>query len=413
MEGRSIPFTRAARMRIPPSALLLGLALAACGRGEGGDAVRVDTLDGGTVSVRNPEQGEWTEQTAWRAVEELRLGRVDGAGADAFAMPIALEADGRGRMYVLDAQAAQLRVFEADGRHVRSVGGPGAGPGELRQPLGMAMAPDGALWVVDSGNGRFTVFDTSGAPRTTVRRASGLAMAPWPGRFDRQGRLWDVAMGAGGITGPPALVRTDPASGRTQRVDLPRFTPASFDASNGPVSVSAPVPYTPDLVWTLDAEGRVWSGVSDRYRLRLHDAEGDTLRVVERAARPVEVTGAERDSVPAQLKWFTDQGGRVDLSRVPKHKPAFVSVRTDDLGWLWVRPSLPAAERSAAFDVFDPEGRYQGRLALPVAHEDRMPLVIRGDRIYAVVLSDAGVPQVVRFRIQGRSPGGRRVADRR
>ncbi|HYR08167.1 MAG TPA: 6-bladed beta-propeller [Longimicrobium sp.] len=400
-------------MHVHRSALLLVLALAACGRGEGTDAVRVDTLDGGTVAVHNPERGAWTEQTAWRASEELRLGRAEGEGADVFAMPVALEADAHGRMYVLDAQAGQLRVFDAGGGHVRSLGGQGAGPGELRQPLGMAMAPDGALWIVDPGNGRFTVFDTSGALRTTVRRASGLAMVPWPGRFDRQGRLWDVSMGAGGVSGPPALLRVDPASGGVQRVDLPAYTPASFDASNGPVSVSAPVPYAPDLVWTLDADGRVWSGVSDRYRLRLHEPAGDTLRVVERAAAPVEVTPAERDSVPAQLKWFTDQGGRIDLSRVPRHKPAFVSIRTDDQGWLWVRPSLPASQRNAAFDVFDPQGRYQGRLALPVPHEDRMPLVIRGDRIYAVVLNDAGVPQVVRFRIHGRSPGGTRVANRR
>lgn len=396
------------------AAALLGLALAAgCGRGGGADAIRVDTLDGGTVAVHNPEQGVWTEQTAWRAMEDLRLGRAEGAGPDVFAAPVALEVDARGRLYVLDAQAGQLRVFGADGAHVRSLGGQGAGPGELRQPLGMAMAPDGALWVVDPGNGRFTAFDTSGAVRTTVRRASGLAMVPWPGRFDRQGRLWDVSTGPTGMSGPPALLRVDPASGKVQRVDLPSFTPAQFSASNGPVSVSAPVPFSPELAWTLDAEGRVWSGVTDRYRLRLHDPAGDTLRVVERAAAPVEVASSERDSVPGRLKWFTDQGGRIDLSRVPRHKPAFVSIRTDDRGWLWVRPSLPASERNAAFDVFDPEGRYQGRLPLPIQHEDAMPLVIRGDRIYAVVLNDDGVPQVVRFRIEGRAPGGMRVADRR
>lgn len=396
------------------AALLLGCALtAACGRdGGAAGAVRVDTLASGTVAVHNPERGAWTEQTAWRAVEDLRLGRADGSGPDVFAAPIALEADALGRLYVLDAQANQLRVFGADGRHVRSVGGQGAGPGEFRQPMGMTIAPDGAVWVVDPGNGRFVVFDTGGALRSTVRRASGLAMMPWPGRFDQQGRLWDVSMGPGGISGPPALLRVDPASGKVQPVNLPAFSPPHFSASNGPVSVSAPIPFSPELVWTLDAEGRVWSGVSDRYRLRLHEPSGDTVRVVERAAAPVPVDASERDSLPARLKWFTDQGGRIDLSRVPRHKPAFTSVMVDDQGWLWVRPALPAAERNAAFDVFDPEGRYQGRVALPLAHENGMPLIIRGDRIYAAVLSDEGVPQVVRFRIEGRSPAAPRVAPR-
>lgn len=351
-------------------------------------------------------------RSTWRAVEEPRLGRADGGGPEVFGMPAALEVDAYGRLYVLDAQAGQVRVFDASGRHVRSFGRQGAGPGELAQPMGMAMAGDSALWVVDPGNARFSVFDTTGAVRATVPRASGLAMFPWPGRFDRQGRLWDVATGSGGMAGPPALLRLDPASGRTERFPLPAFTPPQFTSARGPVHVAAPVPYSPELAWALDAEGRVWSGVTDRYRLALHQPGGDTVRVVRHAAAPVPVAASERDSVPAQLRWFTDQGGRVDLSRVPKHKPAFRSVRTDDRGWLWVRPSLPAGERNAAFDVFDPQGRYHGRVSLPIPHEDGMPLVIRGDRIYAVLLSDAGVPQVARLRIEGRRTAETRVADR-
>jgi len=357
---------------------------------------------------QSSERGVWTEQTAWRAVEEPRLGRADGAGPDVFGMPAALEVDAYGRLYVLEAQAGQVRVFDADGRHVRSFGRQGAGPGELAQPMGMAMAPGGAaLWVVDPGNSRYSVFDTTGAVRNTIRRASGLAMFPWPGRFDRQGRLWDVAAGADGMAGPPALLRLDPASGHTERFPLPSFKPPQF---SGPASIVAPVPYAPELAWALDADGRLWSGVTDRYRLTLHEPGGGTVRAAERAAAPVPVAASERDSIPAQFKWFTDQGGRVDLSRVPRHKPAFVSIRTDDRGWLWVRPTLPAGESGTAFDVFDPDGRYQGRLALPIQHQDGMPLVIRGDRIYAVVQNEAGVPQVARFRLEGRAPAQTRVA---
>ena len=116
------------------------------------------------------------------------------------------------------------------------------------------------------------------------------------------------------------------------------------------------------------------------------------------------MTAAERDALPVQLRWFTDQGGRVDLARVPSHKPAFVSVTTDDRGWLWVRPSLPDTATNTQLDVFTPEGIYQGRLALPVLLPENMPLVIRGDRIYAVALGENDVPQVVRFRIEGRPP---------
>ncbi|HEU0301015.1 MAG TPA: 6-bladed beta-propeller [Longimicrobium sp.] len=390
------------RLPLARLALMAFLPLAACSRGGEPRTVQVDSLPGGGVVVRNPAAGAWTDASAWRAVEDLRIGAAEGEGPDVFAMPAAVEVDAHGRLYVLEAATGQVRVFGADGGHVRSMGRQGAGPGELAQPVGMALAPDGTLWVVDPGNGRFTVFDTAGALRTTVRRDNGFAAFPWPGRFDRQGRLWDVALGTGAPGAVPALLRLDPASGRAERLALPAFTPEQFVARRGGITSTAPVPFSPALVWTLDADGRVWSGVTEHYRLHLHHPAGDTLRTVERAGPRVPVTAAERDALPVQLKWFTDQGGSVELSRVPSHKPAFVAVTTDDRGWLWVRPSLPESATNTQLDVFSPDGVYQGRLALPVLVPENMPLVVRSDRIYAVVLSEDDVPGVVRFRIDGR-----------
>jgi streptogramin lyase len=378
------------------------LALAACG-GDGGavSAIRVDTLANGAVAVHNPEQGLWTEKTAWRAVEDLRIGDADGTGPDVFANPFALEVDAYGRIYVLDSQTREVRVFNPDGSHVRTVGREGAGPGELKQPAGMAFGPDGTLWVADPGNVRFTLWDTAGTLRPSVPRRNGLHMMPWPGRFDRRGRLWDIAMSAGGMQAGHDLLRVDPATGDAEQVPLPSVQRERFSARGGQMTVT--VPFTPGLAWTLDGEGRVWSGVTDRYRLALHEPGGDTLRVVERASSPVPVSSAERDSIHVQYKWFTDQGGKLDLSRVPAHKPAFEAIHVDDRGWLWVRPSLPAGAAQGGLDVFDPEGRYHGRLAVPAAVARGMGLRIRGDHLYAVVHNEDGVPQVVRMRIEGRA----------
>jgi hypothetical protein len=391
----------------------LGL-LAACGRGEPSQAFQVDTLPSGTVVVKNPEQGLWAGAGAWRAVEDLRLGAPDGGGADVFAFPAALEADAAGRLYVLDAQAAQVRIFEPDGTHVRSLGRQGRGPGELSQPIGFALAPDGAVWVVDPPNRRYTVWDSTGALRESVPRQNDFAMVPWPGRFDRHGRLWDVGPGSGRAGAAPTLLRRDSPGSAAASIPLPAVPLDQFSTSKGPVASTAPVPFSPRLEWALDPEGRVWSGATGSYRLVQWEPRGDSLRITERTAPPVPVSDAERDSAVAQLKWFTDQGGQVDPSRVPRNKPAFAWVSTDDRGWVWVRPSVPGGTSGTPLDVFDPDGRYHGRVTLPIPMMEGMPLVVRGDRIYTVTVSDAGVPQVVRYRIEGRAAAGaeRKVAAR-
>ena len=64
------------------AAPILFLALAACDRA-GGSAEwggTIDTLESGIEVVRNPAKGIWDSSTAWRLVENLRIGSVKGEG---------------------------------------------------------------------------------------------------------------------------------------------------------------------------------------------------------------------------------------------------------------------------------------------------------------------------------------------
>ena len=93
----------------------------------------IDTTAGGTIVVSNPAQGLWDSASAWRVVEELRIGTAEGSGPDLFGNVGAIEVDGLGRLWVAETQAQELRVFDREGGHVRTVGRKGGGPGEFRQ----------------------------------------------------------------------------------------------------------------------------------------------------------------------------------------------------------------------------------------------------------------------------------------
>lgn len=394
-------------VRIRPAWCAAALVLlAACGEADGrsSDGIVVDTLAGGVVRVVNPDRGSWEGGVPWKPVETLRIGSVDGDGPEVLAAPVDVETDALGRLYVLDAQAMEIRVFDPRGRHVRSFGREGSGPGELRQPVGMAMGQGGELWVMDFENARYSVFDTTGTfLRQHFRHNSSLRM-PWPGMVDAAGRLHDVTTdrAESGET-RDVLLRFDRAVERPESFPLPHQSGPMFELKRGSVTDGAPVPFAPRMHWALAPDGRVWSGFSDRYRLEVRETNGRPTRVVEKASAPVAVSRAEMDSVPALLRSFTQQGGRIDMSRVPKTKPAFTSLRLDDRGYAWVQPTLPAGETGLAFDVFDPEGRYVGRVALPVEAVRTVNVVVRGDRVYAVVMGEMDEPQVLGFRLEGRA----------
>ena len=385
----------------------LVLLLAACGDG-GSDVTStatLDTLPNGATRVRNQAVGAWDSAAAWRFVEEARIGAVEGGGPEVFGDIRDIEVDPLGRVWVLDAQAKRIEVFERDGRHVRTVGRAGGGPGEFEQPIGIELDPAGRIWVHDPGNGRFSVFDTAGALVTTYRRDSILFSYQWQGGITASGRVFDTDMRlATGQEPVSVLVERDTAGASIDTFDLPAFEPELYElVEGGNRRMAAGVPYTGSLVWQIADDGTMWFGISDEYRLVHATLDGDTTRIVEKEWTPLPVSAALRDSA---LAWdFLDQirerGGEVDPARVPDRQPAWTAFWIDDRDHLWVTPTRDRGAPALA-DVFDADGVYLGAVGLPDGFNGFLTPVVVGDRLYGIVRDELGVSYVVIGRLEGR-----------
>jgi DNA-binding beta-propeller fold protein YncE len=69
-----------------------------------------------------------------------------------------------GTVYVTDTGNKRVQVFTADGAFLRMWGTPGSSPGQLSEPVGIAVGPDGNLYVADTWNYRVQVLDPQGKP---------------------------------------------------------------------------------------------------------------------------------------------------------------------------------------------------------------------------------------------------------
>ncbi|MDE2291594.1 MAG: SMP-30/gluconolactonase/LRE family protein, partial [Elusimicrobia bacterium] len=67
-----------------------------------------------------------------------------------------------GSVYVADTGNSRVAVFDRDGKLLRALGEKGSAPGELRKPRSVAVGADGRVWVSDSGNDRVSVFTQEG-----------------------------------------------------------------------------------------------------------------------------------------------------------------------------------------------------------------------------------------------------------
>ena len=354
----------------------------------------VDTLANGTVRVSNPRNGLWDEGEALRLVEDLRIGEVDAEGPYQFGQIAQVTFGPGGEILVLEAQAQEVRTFDARGRHVRTIGGKGGGPGELRGAIGLSWDDDHNLWVTEIGNARYSVFDSTGSYLTSHRRDIPGVVRPWMGGFGVDGMLYDV-LARGAPDGTFHFVYY--ALGRSASIEdsLPAlaYTPSEAAAVPGSASLLAP-----RLTFRLSPEGSIWFGMTDEYLLYQRDFGGDTLRIVTRVIDRESFSEAEKDSMLAEAARYVPR--TFPRSQLPEVRPVFQRLVVDDTGRLWVQRSARPQESGTTFDLFAADGIFLGEVHSPVLLEWMTPPVVRGDYLLGVTTDSLGVPYAVRWRIE-------------
>ena len=393
-------------MRHLTLAATLPLLLTACGSGSdaaGEWSGTVDTLPSGEIVVRNTADPLWTPEEAWQAVEDLRIGEAMSEGPDLFGGVYSFDVDAWGRIFVLDDQAQEVRIFDSDGTFVRTVGRRGEGPGEFIRAGSVDLSSNGEIWVMGMDQGRVSIFDTAGTYLRGERADGGFFMRTYPGGFDPMGR-YNVVLLAGGMR---TMARFDQSYNPIDTITRPEnpedgeyFTHVTEDGGS---RARASVPFQGFMRWRFSPAGTVWTLLTGRYELTEMTTSGEVLRTVTKDHEPVPVADEEREEAIENLEWFTSQGGRIDRSKFPRSKPSTASFFIDDEGNLWVEQQVAFSDTDNAgrlFDLFDAEGRYLGTLRLPFSLAwSRPEPIVREGVLYGVTSDEVGVPYVVRARI--------------
>lgn len=380
----------ASRRRLLPLFASLSLALPAC---RGDQPTRdwpgtVDTLSSGALVVRNPTEPLWSSADAWRVEEVLRIGGEDGTGPDTFGSLGALAVDSARRIYVFDALAQHVQIFEADGRHLRTIGREGAGPGEFRSVIGMQFALDGTLWAVDAGNARYTTL-ANGDASTSFRRWAAMYKLPWIGGFDSEGRFYDRAITVVGGEQVDVVLRVEADGIAVDTFPLPTasLTTPRFG------SMEFPLPFAPTLLLAWDPAPAVWAAVSSRYRISRIRLNGDTLLTLTRDVAGRALSALERDSIATYARNLEASFGvSVPSDALPSQIPPLRWFVVDDHDHLWVCST--GLDPCTELDVFDPSGRFLGSVTMPAALLDWPRPVIRGENFYAGVEGATGEHQL-------------------
>jgi hypothetical protein len=121
--------------------------------------------ENGIIVVHNPKEPispHGTVPLRLILTEDLVIGKSEMDKAPLFFSVRAVRVDEEDNIYVLDSRAGQIKVFDKQGTHLRDIGKKGQGPGEMQNPVSMEMFKGKDIVIYDMGNGRISIFSSSG-----------------------------------------------------------------------------------------------------------------------------------------------------------------------------------------------------------------------------------------------------------
>jgi hypothetical protein len=344
--------------------------------------------------------------------------------ADSLGQLSGIALDAAGNVYVSDRTANTIWVFDARGRSQRAIGRRGQGPGEFQAPTGIAIGPDGKLYVRDQQH--VSRFGTDTETRRLSRfetRFNGGAMNDWMStlatRFDAQGRLYypsfnsgdrSVRMGQWWIFSI-AGERVDSVAVPVIEGVPPGWASVRLSANSGRILPGLNhVPFAGLPSWDVTSRGTVLYTSGREYVVREADRSGRQLREFRRDAPAIRVPAGERRDSTAALRERLDSIRSIPRSqisgvpddvwalRVPETYPPILDVFAAPDGLVWVRRWVLNADRRTVFDVFEADGRFRTVVELPAYILPGITPVLTLNAVAAIGAdSETGAMTVLRF----------------
>jgi hypothetical protein len=315
-----------------------------------------------------------------------------------------------GNLLVLDVHGKRLLEYDARGRHARTWGREGDGPGELRFPTAVTVGAADSAWVFDVG--RVSIYPANDQTARTIRldtRTFGMARVSGSGFLRALAPTPSQGVGAGAGFFVPTqmqIARFDgPAVADTVwRGPVPAQVVVEVRSGNNSSSTTATEQYGVTTHWDQLGDGTLVVADSSAYVLRLVTPAGRVLRTFGTLEAARRTTAADRERAFDRIRAANARRSpdtqlppelwRKVLEQTPFSPviPRIAGVRVDPQDRIWVGVSGELRDLDR-IDVYDRNGTLIARIADPPG----MPAVLYGTGLAALLEHDEYDAQLVRI----------------
>lgn len=315
--------------------------------------------------------------------EELSIGVEEGAEEYMLNRPSDVKTTDDGTICVLDRGDVCIKVYDENGKYLRSIGQKGQGPGDLGSFFYMTISTDGRIFVLDPMNRRISMFDISGEYLGGYRFEEYYSELKTDGmnRIYYKKRTNKTAIEDLPLTEDLLEIEAVVHIFRSNADGEELFLLGDFEGekdrlkrmdSGGVLTTGSEF----NIAWEVNKEALLYLGLNKEYIINVFDQDGKKVLTFGREYEPVAQEIGSGENVRKRI--------------MPAYYPRIGWV-FDDEGNLWVL-IYSENEEEVIYDVFSPQGIYLNQVILSSRISE-----IKKRKVYSIVTTDEGFMTVKRF----------------
>lgn len=345
---------------------------------------KVKTIDGVQV-IENPEKPKLPKGIPTKLIldEDFKIGDSE-VEEEMIAQVTFFVVDENETIYALDWKANNIKVFDKNGKFVRTIGKQGQGPGEINFPSGLLITPENELLVEDAGNRRLAYFTLEGEFLRNVSVADKTSLTNL------------VMDNNGNVLGRQFIIDEGDMSFEIRKFDKDLnnlFTIESIPFTFRDPQKDKMDPFDFVQIYFFDSEGQIYYGNPKEYEIQIFSSEGKLKKKITKKYKSEKMTGEDIEKIMDRIP---DMGfGVKNMMEFPKQFPAYEAYTLDEEGRLIVRSYNKAEEENNVYlDIFDADGNYIARFPSKVN-----PRVWKNSKMYALEETDEGFIVIKRYTV--------------
>lgn len=293
--------------------------------------------------VENPKQPLYRE-FEFEFEEVLSIGKEDDINY-VFSSINNLCVDSLGKIYVSDARARRVQVFDKDGQYLMTLGRAGQGPGEFVICRLLGISPEGDIYV-SSGIRRVEVFQKDGSYKRTIAVNFSLRNLQFNSEGNPFGLIQYVEEEKGYMK---EFVKLNPSFQIEKSLFKAPYTLGKYREGEATITISTG--YEHGLLIGKRPQG-FFVGNSAEYTIYLLNEEGEKELKIKKDGPPRKIPASKRK-----------RSGKIPL---PDYQPFFYRFHSDNLGRIYAETENPNfTEEITTADVFGQDGHYLYQIKMP------------------------------------------------